>query len=178
MNALAGRDTGGSTGAAEAYCDGLWSTPDLTAVVRIFARNQDALQAMDSGLGSLAAPLRRLLHREGQRPRAAALRLDQELRERGAQVAGALERRRGGAPDEAALARLRRELEERRPAFRDELTRRAGAGALEVSGALERMDAYRWLERVTHHAWRVTHHLGQLEREVPARLQVEPEEPA
>ena len=53
---------GGSIGAAEAFCDGLWSTPDLTAVIRIFARNQDALQDMDSGLGAVAEPVRRLLH--------------------------------------------------------------------------------------------------------------------
>jgi cyclopropane-fatty-acyl-phospholipid synthase len=54
---------GGSIGAAEGYCDGFWSTPDLTAVVRLFARNQEALAEMDSGLGALAAPLRKVVHR-------------------------------------------------------------------------------------------------------------------
>ena len=54
---------GGSIGAAEAYCDGLWSTPDLTAVVRVLARNRDALQAVDGGTAAALQPLRRLLHR-------------------------------------------------------------------------------------------------------------------
>ena len=65
---------GGSIGAAEAFCDGLWSTPDLTAVARIFARNQDALQGLDSGLGSLAAPVRRLLHRMRGNTKAGSIR--------------------------------------------------------------------------------------------------------
>ena len=35
---------GGETGAGEAYVDGLWSSPDVTAVIRVAARNRDALQ--------------------------------------------------------------------------------------------------------------------------------------
>ena len=54
---------GGSIGAAEAYCDGLWSTPDPTAVVRVFARNQAARQGVDAGTAALLKPLRRMLHR-------------------------------------------------------------------------------------------------------------------
>lgn len=65
---------GGSVGAAEAFCDGFWSTADLTTVVRIFARNQDALQGMDSGFGSLAAPVRRLLHRMRSNTRSGSIR--------------------------------------------------------------------------------------------------------
>ncbi len=65
---------GGSIGAGEAFCDGLWTTPDLTAVIRLFARNQKALQGFDSGLGTLAAPLRSLLHRLRTNTRAGSLR--------------------------------------------------------------------------------------------------------
>jgi cyclopropane-fatty-acyl-phospholipid synthase len=65
---------GGSIGAAEAFCDGFWSTPDLTAVVRIFARNQNALQGMESGFGSLADPIRRLLHRTRRNTRSGSMR--------------------------------------------------------------------------------------------------------
>ncbi|MXZ71982.1 MAG: class I SAM-dependent methyltransferase [Acidobacteria bacterium] len=54
---------GGSIGAAEAYCDGLWSTPDLIAVVRVLARNQDTRQRVDAGTAALLKPLRRMLHR-------------------------------------------------------------------------------------------------------------------
>ena len=35
---------GGETGAGEAYVDGLWSSPDVTAVIRVAARNRDALR--------------------------------------------------------------------------------------------------------------------------------------
>lgn len=39
---------GGSIGAAEAYIDGKWSSPDLTKVIQIMARNQRQLDALDS----------------------------------------------------------------------------------------------------------------------------------
>lgn len=55
---------GGSVGAGDAYIRGLWDADDLTAVIRILARNQPVLQGMDGGLvGLLAAPVRRILHR-------------------------------------------------------------------------------------------------------------------
>jgi len=53
---------GGSLGAAEAYLDGDWETPDLTAVVRLMARNVAALQALEGGLSRLRQPLDALLH--------------------------------------------------------------------------------------------------------------------
>ena len=65
---------GGSIGGGEAFCEGLWSTPDLTSVTRIFARNQEALHGLDSFGASLAAPLRRLLHRLRSNTRSGSLR--------------------------------------------------------------------------------------------------------
>lgn len=53
---------GGTLGAAEAYMRGEWTTPDLTAVVRVFARNRQAMQTMDGGLGRTFAPLKRAFH--------------------------------------------------------------------------------------------------------------------
>lgn len=38
----------GSIGAGEAYMRGYWTTPNLTAVMRLFARNLEAVDAMDS----------------------------------------------------------------------------------------------------------------------------------
>ena len=70
----AGVHWGGSIGAGEAFCDGLWSTPDLTTVVRILARNQDALHGLDSGAGALTAPFRRLLHQRRSNTRSGSLR--------------------------------------------------------------------------------------------------------
>ncbi|MEM9293110.1 MAG: cyclopropane-fatty-acyl-phospholipid synthase family protein [Acidobacteriota bacterium] len=53
---------GGSIGAAEAYMDGFWTTPDLTAVMRVFSVNMDALNGVDRGLARFLQPLRRLAH--------------------------------------------------------------------------------------------------------------------
>ncbi len=65
---------GGSVGAGEAYCDGLWSTPDLTDVVRVLARNQAAMDEFDQGTARITAPLRWLLHRLRGNSKAGSLR--------------------------------------------------------------------------------------------------------
>jgi cyclopropane-fatty-acyl-phospholipid synthase len=52
----------GSMGAAEAYMEGLWSTDDLTTVMRIMALNQPVLTDMEKGLARLTRPLYRLFH--------------------------------------------------------------------------------------------------------------------
>ena len=68
----------GSIGAGEAYIHGYWSTPDLTAVVRVFVSNLDVLDAMERGLAQLGRPLLQGLHwlnrntRKGSRKNIAA----------------------------------------------------------------------------------------------------------
>ncbi|WP_353389599.1 cyclopropane-fatty-acyl-phospholipid synthase family protein [Halopseudomonas sabulinigri] len=52
----------GSVGSGEAYIQGYWSTPDLTAVTRLFVRNLDVLDAMETGLARLGAPALKWLH--------------------------------------------------------------------------------------------------------------------
>ncbi|MEN0105297.1 MAG: cyclopropane-fatty-acyl-phospholipid synthase family protein [Pseudomonas sp.] len=52
----------GSIGSGEAYIHGYWSSPDLTAVVRVFVCNLDLLDAMESGLALLGRPLLAGLH--------------------------------------------------------------------------------------------------------------------
>ncbi|MDY7093851.1 MAG: cyclopropane-fatty-acyl-phospholipid synthase family protein [Acidobacteriota bacterium] len=54
---------GGALGAADAYMDGLWTTDDLTAVVRVLARNRAALDRLETGMARLSGPLQRLIHR-------------------------------------------------------------------------------------------------------------------
>ena len=54
---------GGTIAAGEAYMDGLWSCNDLTSLIRIMVRNQEAQQELEGGLARVAGPLRRLLHR-------------------------------------------------------------------------------------------------------------------
>lgn len=58
--------TGGSIGAAEAYMTGDWSTPDLTALVRIMVRNMDILDQMEGGLATLSRPVLKWFHRHNQ----------------------------------------------------------------------------------------------------------------
>jgi cyclopropane-fatty-acyl-phospholipid synthase len=43
----------GSVGVAEAFMDGLWTCDDPTALVRIFVRNRDLLDAMETGTARL-----------------------------------------------------------------------------------------------------------------------------
>ncbi|MFO1355365.1 MAG: cyclopropane-fatty-acyl-phospholipid synthase family protein [Gammaproteobacteria bacterium] len=52
----------GTIGAAEAYMQGRWTTPDLTALVRLMVANRHALQGIEAGLARAATPLQRLSH--------------------------------------------------------------------------------------------------------------------
>ncbi|CAI8723914.1 cyclopropane-fatty-acyl-phospholipid synthase [Pseudomonas sp. IT-347P] len=52
----------GSIGAGEAFIHGYWTSPDLTAVVRVFVSNLDVLDAMEGGLARLSRPLVHGLH--------------------------------------------------------------------------------------------------------------------
>ncbi|WP_397459595.1 class I SAM-dependent methyltransferase [Pseudomonas asplenii] len=68
----------GSIGAGEAFIHGYWTSPDLTAVVRVFVSNLDVLDAMEGGLARLGRPFVQALHwlnrntREGSRKNIAA----------------------------------------------------------------------------------------------------------
>jgi cyclopropane-fatty-acyl-phospholipid synthase len=53
---------GGTVGAGRAYMDGLWSTTDLTALIRIIFRNQAVLQGMDRSWTRLMSPAFKLFH--------------------------------------------------------------------------------------------------------------------
>lgn len=52
----------GSIGAAEAFINGFWACDDLTMLLRIFLRNRDLLEELDSGWSLLNKPLQRLMH--------------------------------------------------------------------------------------------------------------------
>jgi len=54
--------TGGSIGAAEAYMTGDWTTPDLTALVRIMVRNMDVLDQLEGGLAAISRPFLKGFH--------------------------------------------------------------------------------------------------------------------
>lgn len=54
--------TGGALGAAEAYMDGGWDSPDLVAVMRYFAANIEAMRSLEGGAALLVKPLLKVLH--------------------------------------------------------------------------------------------------------------------
>jgi cyclopropane-fatty-acyl-phospholipid synthase len=57
---------GGETGAGEAYMDGLWSSPDLAALIRVAAYNRSAL-ALSSGWWRIPAQVGRTLAHRSRR---------------------------------------------------------------------------------------------------------------
>ncbi len=54
--------TGGTLGSAESYAAGEWDTPDLTAVVRLVARNVAAMDGLEGGLAALRRPVDAVRH--------------------------------------------------------------------------------------------------------------------
>jgi cyclopropane-fatty-acyl-phospholipid synthase len=61
---------GGSIGAAEAWVDGDWDSPELTAVIRVLARNMAVLEGLERRLGWLGRPAHWLRHRLSRNSRA------------------------------------------------------------------------------------------------------------
>jgi len=53
---------GGTIGAAEAYMEGLWSSDDLTSVIRILVQNQRLFEEMEKGWAWLTAPFHKIHH--------------------------------------------------------------------------------------------------------------------
>lgn len=53
---------GGSVASGETYSEGLWITPNLTNVIRIFARNLPMLDNWESKMEWLAFPIRKIKH--------------------------------------------------------------------------------------------------------------------
>jgi cyclopropane-fatty-acyl-phospholipid synthase len=57
---------GGSIGAGESFRDKDWDTADLkslTRLIQLFVRNRETLQSMESGIGAIASPIQKFLHR-------------------------------------------------------------------------------------------------------------------
>ena len=53
----------GSDGSGDAYAEGWWTASDLTDVVRVFIRERQRIERLDSGLGSLAKPFHNLVNK-------------------------------------------------------------------------------------------------------------------
>lgn len=54
--------TGGAVGASESYMRGEWDTDDLTTLIRLLARDRDALAGLEGGFASLRKPVLHALH--------------------------------------------------------------------------------------------------------------------
>ena len=65
---------GGSMGAGESYCDGLWSSDDLVALIQIFARNMRASSKLGGFWDSLLELGRKASHRLNRNTRAGSRR--------------------------------------------------------------------------------------------------------
>ena len=139
-------------------------TPPLGSEAR--AREVTALHIVDQ--------LQRLLDRLAQLERVVTLRRDRDLHERARETRLALA---PGMVSGSHLGTLAGRLGEARRSYRAETLARASADEIEPNDAQALLDSYRWLERVTYHAWRIAHHLEQLSREAAPLPEVEPPEP-
>lgn len=139
-------------------------TPALGSDAR--AREVSALHAVDQ--------LQRLVDREAQTDRAATVAETAELRRVADELRAALAPRATGA---SHLGTLAARLAAEREPYRAAVFAQASADEIDSDVALARLDAYRWLERVAHHVWRLAHHLEQLALEAAPLPEVEPAEP-
>jgi len=78
---------------------------------------------------------------------------------------------------ESELGRFCDDLGRDPGAYRESIGHQFVPDSLSTAEALRRIDAYRWIERVAHHSWRIEHHLAQLRHALPTRLIAEPPEP-
>ena len=53
---------GGHVGTVEAFMDGFWDVDDLTSLIRIFLRNREVLDGLETGWARLVQPARFILH--------------------------------------------------------------------------------------------------------------------
>jgi len=60
---------GGSIAAGETYMQHMWTSPDLTKVIRLFARNIGLLDKFEAKFSWLTAPLNQLSHRKNRNSR-------------------------------------------------------------------------------------------------------------
>jgi phosphate:Na+ symporter len=117
------------------------------------------MRARYSALLHLVDHLNRLWHRAGQTDRLPALRADPALRRPARALAAALDRAAradAGAPLADRLGRLHGLIRGRTARLRRSVLLREHVGLVEPREVFAITDALRWLERVTHHAERIT----------------------
>lgn len=156
-----------------ALADALGPEHDLRALAALNTRAEPALRELGEYLAKIRLPvgradeqarysalvhqldhLGRLLARAGERDRIGTLAEDKDL-SRPARVLGVALAKGLSA---ARLARIARLVGLRAHRFRRGALLREHAGLISVADLFHRTDAMRWLERVFHHAERITHY--------------------
>ncbi|MBD1547462.1 Na/Pi cotransporter family protein [Roseibium aggregatum] len=105
--------------------------------------------------------LERLLHRCRQSERIATLDADPVLHKKATKLRNALDAATAAdlTPETSVhFNLLRKELRESRHSYRSETIDRASRDEIATDDAMARLDAMRWLHRVTYHIWRMSHH--------------------
>ena len=112
----------------------------------------------------------RLAHRCGQTARIDMLHKDPELRELAALLRDAADDFPEQDDLEAAerqLDGLRARLRRQHYEYRESTVEKAAQQLVSADATLLRLDAIRWLHRVTYHYWRIVHHLRRTGEKVP-----------
>ncbi|WP_172329023.1 Na/Pi cotransporter family protein [Mangrovicoccus sp. HB161399] len=107
--------------------------------------------------------LGRLYFRCTEERRIAALAEDRQLRRLACllgAVAGETARSADPAAAEQRLNKLRRLMRRRREAYRQRLLAQARRGGAGGEALARRLEAMRWLQRVSYHLWRIGHHMA------------------
>ncbi len=126
-----------------------------------FERRKAILHALDHAV--------RMAHRCTQDERLEALRQDRELARFGDELRGLVGELLESNPAEDVTGKLdsfRRRLRDARQVMREETIAMASRQEMDSSTAVLRLDAIRWLHRVSYHVWRLAIHLPELTRKV------------
>ncbi|MGE0233659.1 MAG: Na/Pi cotransporter family protein [Flavobacteriaceae bacterium] len=134
----------------------------------LFAQRINFGGATDPNAGKLRSAIHaldhieRLAYRCGQTERSQVVRAEHELAQLGAALHDAIRvflmPAGAGQDGEAAINAARRLIRERRDPYREETIAAAGSGREGLDEIIGRLDAVRWLHRVSYHAWRIAHH--------------------
>ena len=148
----------GGIEAARSYLERISTDP---AIAESHFRHQQSLHALDH--------LERLANRLDQPETPDTLNADHRLRRFSAVLAKALEEAASpiDADSEQGLERLMQMLRRRRHDFRRQTIEKAARSGVSGKAVLARLDSFRWLLRVTYHAWRITHHFRRVAEAEP-----------
>lgn len=127
--------------------------------------NDMAFQEELKGLFHILDHLSRLLYRCDQRQRIDELSLDHRLKRLAGQLLGVTDistRQKDAKTQEKTLDRLRLLMRRQRRLNRDRLIAMAAADAVPAETVWLKLDALRWLHRVSYHLWRIRLHQNVL----------------